>query len=412
MQLTRPNPRDLPFRVLEAPVAMRETSPVYVVAGEASGDSRGAELLAALRRQLPDLRIVGAGGPKMQTLASEPFLEWTGEAVVGFWDVLKKYGYFRAQFHRMLKEIERLQPAALLLVDYPGFNTRLAKALRDRQPGIPIFFYISPQVWAWNQGRIPKMARYLDLMLCIFPFEKALYEASGLRTEFVGHPMLDSLPALRVDEPRRSELVGLFPGSRDREVRRLFPVMLEAARRLSARRPGLRFEVASANPRQAAWMLEHMNARGFDPAFCRIGRGRFHALTQEATVGMVCSGTATLEAAYFGLPMVITYKVSWPTWILGRLLVKLPRIGMPNILAGRAVAPELLQSDATPDRLAAAVEALLADSSARERQQREFAAVIAGLGEPGAGERAAEVVAQELRRRRPDLFGGAEGAAG
>lgn len=389
---------------------MREKPSLYVVAGEASGDSRGAELLAALRRQIPGLRIVGAGGPKMQALAAEPFLEWTGEAVVGFWDVLKKYGYFRAQFQRMLAEIERLQPAALLLVDYPGFNTRLAKALRERQPGIPIFFYISPQVWAWNRGRIPKMARYLDLMLCIFPFEKALYEASGLRTEFVGHPMLDSLPALRGDVPRRQDLVGLFPGSRDREVRRLFPVMLEAARRLSVRRPELRFEAAAANPRQAAWMVEAIRAQGLDPGFCRIGLGRFHALTQEATAGMVCSGTATLEAAYFGLPMVITYKVSWPTWILGRWLVKLPRIGMPNILAGREIAPELLQSDATAEGLSAAVEALLADAGAREKQQREFAAVIAGLGAPGAGERAAEVVGRELRRRCPEIFGEADGA--
>jgi lipid-A-disaccharide synthase len=384
---------------------MGEKRPLlYVVAGEASGDSRGAELLAALSRELPGLGIVGAGGPKMQALAGEPFLEWSGEAVVGFWDVLKKYGYFRAQFHRMLGEIERLQPAALLLVDYPGFNTRLARALRERRPDIPIFFYISPQVWAWNRGRIPKMAKYLDLMLCIFPFEKELYEASGLRTEFVGHPMLDSLPAFRVTQPRSTDLVGLFPGSRDREVRRLFPVMLEAARQLSVRHPGLRFEVAAANPRVAAWMMEYQKRAGFDSSFCRMGHGRFHALAQEAVVGMVCSGTATLEAAYFGLPMVITYQVSWPTWVLGRWLVKLPRIGMPNILAGREIAPELLQGEATPQTLSRAVGALLEDAGAREKQQREFAAVIAGLGAPGAGQRAAAVIAGELRLRCPNLF--------
>lgn len=385
---------------------MSSRSLLYVVAGEASGDSRGAELLGALVRQLPQLSVVGAGGPKMQALATDPFVEWSGEAVVGFWDVLKKYGYFRAQFNRMLKEIGDIQPVALLLVDYPGFNTRLARALRERIPSIPIFFYISPQVWAWNQGRIPRMASYLDLMLCIFPFEKALYEASGLRTEFVGHPMLDSLPSLRIAKPRSGNLVGLFPGSRDREVRRLFPAMLEAAKILSSRFEGLRFEVAAANARTAEWMTEYMRVRGFMPGFCPVGRDRFHSLTQEATVGMVCSGTATLEAAYFGLPMVITYKVSWPTWVLGRWLVKLPRIGMPNILAGREIAPELLQSEATPLRLAESVAALLSDADARHRQQREFESVIAMLGEPGAGERAARVIAGELRERSPDLCGG------
>jgi lipid-A-disaccharide synthase len=182
--------------------------------------------------------------------------------------------------------------------------------------------------------------------------------------------------------------------------------MLEAARHLSAQHPRLRFEVAAANSRLAAWMSEYQRQAGFDPGFCRMGLGRFHALAQEAAVGMVCSGTATLEAAYFGLPMVITYKVSWGTWVLGRLLVKLPRIGMPNILAGREIVPEFLQDAATPERLAEGVASLLEDAHARETQQREFEAVIAGLGARGAGRRAAAVVACELRLRRPELFGG------
>jgi lipid-A-disaccharide synthase len=383
---------------------MSEGALLYVVAGEASGDSRGAEMLGALRELLPRLRIVGAGGVKIQALADDPFLEWADEAVVGFWDVLKKYGYFRRQFDRMLEEVERLHPAALVLVDYPGFNTRLARAVRERCPAIPIVFYISPQVWAWNRGRIPKMAKYLDLMLCIFPFEKELYEASGLRAEFVGHPMLDSLPAFRIDQPRSTDLVGLFPGSRDREVRRLFPVMVQAARLLSARFSGLRFEAAAANAALEAWMREYLEANEYDPDFCRVSRGRFHALAQEAAAGMVCSGTATLETAYFGLPMVITYKVAWPTWWLGRLLVKLPYIGMPNVLAGRRIVPEWLQSDATPSRLAETVGNILSDPSLGAAQQSAFSHVIHGLGGPGAGIRAARVVERELRSRRPDLF--------
>jgi lipid-A-disaccharide synthase len=329
----------------------------------------------------------------LAALADGPFLDWSEEAVVGIWEVVRKYGYFKAQLKRMLAEIEATQPTALLLVDYPGFNLRLAEAAKQRFPQLKTIFYISPQVWAWNRGRIPQMARYLDLMLCIFPFEKPLYEASGLRTEFVGHPMLDSLAPLRVGATRREDLVGLFPGSRDREVKRLFPAMLEAARLMSGRHPSLRFEVSAANPRVAAWMREHIASRRFDPHFCPIGMDRFYTLAQEATVGMVCSGTATLEAAYFGLPMLITYKVAPLTYLAGRLLVRVPYLGMPNVLANREVAPELLQGAASPEALARVTESLLLEPARRDAQRAAFCEIIAALGEPGAGVRAARTVA-------------------
>ena len=164
---------------------------LYVVAGEESGDARGAELIRALKQRAPQVVVCGAGGPRLRGLADGAFLEWTSEAVVGLWDVVKKLDYFTWQFERMLEEMEANRPDALLLVDYPGFNLRLAAAARRRFPDLKIIYYISPQVWAWNRGRIGKMAGFLDLMLCIFPFEKELYEASGLKTEFVGHPMLD-----------------------------------------------------------------------------------------------------------------------------------------------------------------------------------------------------------------------------
>lgn len=369
---------------------------LYIVAGEASGDLRGAELLRPLKEACPGLRVLGAGGPRLAALADGPFLNWSDEAVVGIWEVVRKYGYFKEQLKRMLAEIEATQPTALLLVDYPGFNLRLAEAAKQRLPHLKTIFYISPQVWAWNRGRIPQMARYLDLMLCIFPFEKPLYEASGLRTEFVGHPMLDSLAPLKTGATRRDDLVGLFPGSREREVKRLFPAMLEAARLLGGRHPGLRFEASAANPRVAAWMREHIAARQLDPNFCPIGMGRFYTLAQEATVGMVCSGTATLEAAYFGLPMLITYKVAPLTYVAGRLLVRVPYLGMPNVLANKEVAPELLQMAATPGALARVTESLLMEPSRREAQRAAFREIIAALGEPGAGARAARTVAGVL----------------
>jgi lipid-A-disaccharide synthase len=370
---------------------------LYIVAGEASGDQRGAELLRPLKENCPGLCVRGAGGPLLAALADGPFLDWSEQAVVGLWDVLRKYGYFKEQMDRMLAEIEAVKPAALLLVDYPGFNLRLAEAAKKRLPKLKTIFYISPQVWAWHRGRIPKMARYLDLMLCIFPFEKPLYQASGLRTEFVGHPMLDSLAPLRTGVERRTDLVGLFPGSRHREVRRLFPAMLEAALLLAKRHPKLQFEVSAANPTVADWMRQHLAERGVAPNFCPVGLNRFYSLAQEATVGLVCSGTATLEAAYFGLPMLITYKVAPLTYLAGRLLIRVPYLGMPNVLANREIAPELLQTAATPATLASVTETLLREPDRRAAQQQAFREVIAGLGLPGAGKRAAHIVADFLQ---------------
>lgn len=340
--------------------------------------------------------MMGAGGPRLAALADGPFLDWSEEAVVGIWEVVRKYGYFKAQLHRMLEEIVANRPQVLLLVDYPGFNLRLAEAAKKRLPELKTVFYISPQVWAWNRGRIPRMGRYLDLMLCIFPFEKPLYEASGLRAEFVGHPMLDSLAPLKTKGTRKDRLIGLFPGSRDREVKRLFPSMIEAAQILSQRHPALQFEAAAANPRVADWMRHHLAECRVDPRFCPVTLDRFYSLAQEATLGMVCSGTATLEAAYFGLPMVITYKVTPLTYVLGRLLIRVPHLGMPNVLAKREIVPELLQDAASPTALARVSESLLIDPDRRTDQQTAFREIINALGAPGAGARAAQLVATVL----------------
>src|SRR6201997_1861112 len=202
-----------------------------------------SELLA----MAPDIEFYGAGGPKMREVGGSHIFDWTQEAVVGLWDVLMKYPYFRGQFHRMYREIIKLQPSAVIFVDYPGFNLRLARCLHRKGFRGKKIYYISPQVWAWNRGRIPRMSRFLDLMLCIFPFEKPLYEASGLRTEFVGHPMLAQLETRRISANRDPKLVVLLPGSREREVRRIFPIMLEAASILMRRDPSLRFEVSAAS---------------------------------------------------------------------------------------------------------------------------------------------------------------------
>ncbi len=369
---------------------------LYLIAGEASGDARGAELMRALHARDAALEFFGAGGREMRALGGEHFTDWADEAVVGLWDVLKKYGYFKAQFDRMLADIAHVQPQALVLIDYPGFNLRLAKAVKRALPAVRIIFYISPQVWAWHRGRIPKMARYLDLMLCIFPFELPLYAGSGLRAVFTGHPMLDSLAAKRTGTAREPDLVGLFPGSREKEVRKIFPVMVQAAQRMKAAHPELRFEAAAASHQLADRMLATIEQLGESADFCHVTVRASHELMQRAAAGIVCSGTATLEAAFFGLPLCIVYKVAALTWIVGKRLVKVPFLGMPNVLAGREIAREFLQGEATPEALADETLRLLAAPAARAQLQRDLAAVITQLGDQGAAERAADAILGEL----------------
>ena len=369
---------------------------LYVVAGEASGDARGAELLRALRERIPGVEFVGAGGREMRQFGGDAMVDWADEAVVGLWDVLKKYSYFRRQFHRMLAEIGATQPDALITIDYPGFNMRLAKAAKARMPKLRTIHYVSPQVWAWHRGRIPKMATFLDLMLCLFPFELPLYANAGLRAVCVGHPLLDSLAAEKKEQPRDTLLVALLPGSRAKEVRKIFPVMVEAAARLKEMRPSLRFEAAAASETLASEMRSILLSQRHDEDFCALTLRSAHDLMQRASAGMVCSGTATLESTFFGLPMVILYRVAWLTWAVGRRLVKIPWLGLPNVLAGHEIAREFLQDAAHPGPIALQVLRLLEDSTTRESQQRAQTEVIASLGERGAAKRAAEAIAAAL----------------
>jgi len=369
---------------------------LYLIAGEASGDARGAELMRALKEREHSLEFYGAGGREMRALGGEHFEDWADEAVVGLWDVLKKYGYFKRQFDRMLEDIRRIQPTALVLIDYPGFNLRLARAVKAKMPHIRIIDYISPQVWAWNRGRIPKMAKYLDLMLCIFPFEEPLYEESGLHTVYVGHPMLDSLEEKRTGGARDQRLVGLFPGSREKEVRKIFPVMIEAAQRARSVRGDLQFEASAASHQLADRMLAMLKQSGENEEFCAVSVRSSHQLMQHAVAGIVCSGTATLEAAFFGLPLCIVYKVAPLTWIVGKQLVKVPYLGMPNVLAKREIAREFLQSDATPEALSQEILRLVNDPYAREALQCELLAVIGSLGDRGAAKRASKAILDEL----------------
>jgi lipid-A-disaccharide synthase len=367
---------------------------IYFVAGEVSADNHGAALMRSLRVLDPELKFIGRGGPQMQQIAGAQFKNWIGDAaVLGLWEVLRKYGYFRKQFRQTLNEIEGSKPDAVVLIDYPGFNLRLARALRRQSHGQKTIYYISPQVWAWNRGRIKRMAHFIDLVLCIFPFETDLYAASGLRAVFVGHPMIERLEKQKIDTPRDPNLIGLFPGSRSREVRKIFPVMIEAARLLSHRNPTLRFRVAAASEELALEMNEQLA----DRRAIEINVGETAAIMQRAFVGIVASGSATLEAAYFGMPFVLIYKVAWPTYVAARLVVNVDFLGMPNLLAGKEVVPEFIQHEAKPEAIVNTVQLLMEDSPARDRMISDFDATTSTLGGAGASERAARAILDELQ---------------
>ena len=373
------------------------TEALYVIAGELSGDAHGAGMLRALAALHPELEIHGAGGPEMREVSGGKVRDWVEDAaVMGLWEVLKRYGWFKQRFDEMLAEVRTLRPKLLVLIDYPGFNLRFADAVRKELPDTRIIYYISPQVWAWNKGRLPKMARILDEMLCLFPFEQPIFEGAGLKTTFVGHPLVDELESKRAGDPREDDLIALLPGSREREVARLFPMMLESARRLGLKNPAVRFESSGASPKLAARMREMVETAGMGDRV-RVTDGGAHELMQRATCGVVASGTATLEAAYFGLPYCLVYKVAWPTYLVARMVVKIEHIGLINILAGGRVVEEFIQTDAEPLQVEQSLSRFLTDDAHREETRRKLLATAAKLGGPGAHFRAASAIAKWLR---------------
>jgi len=372
---------------------------IYFVAGEVSADNHGAALMRSLRELDGELKFVGRGGPQMQEVAGQQFKNWISEAaVLGLWEVLRKYGYFREQFRETLQEIRESKPDAVVLIDYPGFNLRLARALRRQARQQKVIYYISPQVWAWNRGRIKRMAHFIDLVLCIFPFEVDLYNKAGLRALFVGHPMVERLRARKIDAQRDQNLIGLFPGSRSREVRKIFPVMLETARELRKHNSNLRFEVAAASEQLAREMK--LSVAGLDRSQDRdaiqIKVGETALIMQRAWAGIVASGSATLEAAYFRLPFVLIYKVAWPTYLAARLVVNVEYLGMPNLLADKEVVPEFIQHRAKPSAIVKAVQPLIENANARERMISEFDAIVPKLGDIRASESAARAIIEEI----------------
>ncbi|HTL97931.1 MAG TPA: lipid-A-disaccharide synthase [Holophagaceae bacterium] len=370
---------------------------LLVIAGEASGDLHGAELLAALKARRPDLRIVGIGGDRMAPHMDRVLAHVRDIGVVGFIEVIKHLPQLNRLFKQVLAAADEEDAAAALFIDYPGFNLRLAKALRKRRPAMKLAQYVCPQVWAWKKGRIPDLGNTLDVLYCLFDFEPALFEGYPVDAEWVGNPLVEAvkpevdrgafLAETGLDGAR--PLVALLPGSRASEVTRLLPPMAGLVRDWTRQRPEVQWVLPVAPTLDAAFLDPYLGGLPVK----RV-EGRSYAARAYADAALVASGTATLETALLGTPFAIVYKLNALTAFAAKRLVKLPRVGLANIVAGQEVAPELLQDEVNPGRMSAALSRLLEpEESARRRAL--LATVRPHLGEPGAADRvAADLIAR------------------
>lgn len=371
-------------------------------AGEASGDLHGAVLCRALRELEPGVRLVGMGGAHMAAAGMEVIVDPTGQAAVGTSEALGRIPALYRAYRALVKRLRLERPGALVLIDFPEFNLRLAR--RARRAGVPVVYFIPPQLWAWRRGRVRLMARRVSRVLAVFPFEPALYEQARVPVEFVGHPLLDVVPLdLTRDEARRRlgadpghSLIGLLPGSRREEVEHLLPPMLEAAGRLAADDGRRRFVLGLAPTVPREQVQAHLLRAAGGPAVDLVS-GRTYEVMAAADALLIASGTATLEAALLGTPMVVCYRVSRTTEIIARLLADVQWIGLPNLVSGRAVVPELIQKDVTGARLAAEASRLLDNPVIATAQRAAFKELRARLGEPGVGRRAARAVLATAR---------------
>lgn len=356
---------------------------VFLVAGESSGDTHGAHLVRALRAAEPAIRCEGLGGEQMAAAGMSLRHDLAGRAIMGFTEVLKSLGYIRRIFNETVEHLSKERPDCLVLIDYPGFNIRLAE--KAKTLGIPVVYYISPQVWAWKKGRIHTLARTVDRMLLILPFEVPLYREVGLRCSYVGHPLMDHIPEVPIEGLFRGPMtIGLLPGSREQEIGRILPVMLEVAQGIRARHPEARFVTPCVNAERQA-QIEAL-AEGF-PLETTVGKA--YEVLDAARFCMVASGTATVETCIFGAPMVIIYRISPISYRLARMLVRIDHVGMVNILAKRRIVPEFIQQDATPEKILPVALDLIEETPARSEMLKELEAVCQKLGSGGASARAA-----------------------
>ena len=368
---------------------MTNSKSILMVAGEASGDNIGGLLSAELRLLRPDIGLFGLGGDRMDTSGVELLYHVSKLSFLGFWEVLKQLPFIRKVENRLSDEIRLRKPSLAILIDYPGFNLRLAGKLR--QMGIPVMYYISPQVWAWGKGRIEKIKRLVNRMIVAFEFEQKLYRRNGVSAEWFGHPLLEIVKPKygraefleKIGFQPDEKYIGLFPGSRKQEIEKILPVMLETLNALRENKYMLKSIVGCASGVDDS---VYQNYAGSQAIFTR---SLTYDLMMHSELNLVASGTATLECAILGRPQVVLYKTSPITYLIGRSLVRIPYIGLVNVVAEKKIVPEFIQGNCRPRKIVAEIRRLLSDLSYMNSMLAELAGLRGKLGNPGASEKVA-----------------------
>jgi len=367
---------------------------IMIIAGEASGDMHGANLVREMLRIHPTLHFYGIGGKRLFEEGVEILADASKMAVVGISEVFSHLGNIFNTMNLMKKSLDVRKPKLVILIDYPDFNLPIAKAAH--QKGIKVFYYISPQVWAWRRGRIAQIKRNVDKMAVVLPFEVYTYREEGFEVDYVGHPLLDMIKNdYSPEESRRSiglatdkPTIAIMPGSRLSEVRKLLPELLQAANLLKQKMTDVQFILPLADTLKEETIRHDLDRFNLP---VKIIPGRTYEVISAADLALVASGTATLETALLKVPMVIVYQVSWLSYIIGRLFIRVNNIGLVNIIAGKTVVPELIQRDARAERIAQEALFILEDEEKRQQIKRELSAIRSKLGQPGAARRAAQI---------------------
>lgn len=374
-------------------------SSLLIVAGESSGDHHGAHLLTSLKKGCPDLRCFAAGGPALEAAGARIAVPMDRLNVMGFFEVASRISGVFSSYRTLLETVRENGIGVAILIDFPDFNLLLARALKKR--GVRILYYVSPQLWAWRKGRVETIRKLVDHMFVIFPFEEDFYRAHGVPVTYEGHPLLDSdFPGQETREPLRQEffsgssgpVLALAPGSRRGVVARLFPRMLEAFRILRADLPDLRALVPTAASVPESLYRTILSRSGMSGGSLRMVGGRFREVMHASDAALVASGTATLETGLTGTPLVVVYAMNPASYRIARLLVKVPAIGMVNLISGRSVVPELIQEQASPDRMAREAGKFLTDPVLCAEVRKDLAELRTILGSSGASARIARKI--------------------
>ncbi|MBI1882624.1 MAG: lipid-A-disaccharide synthase [Chlamydiae bacterium] len=374
---------------------MNSNPRIMILAGEPSGDKMGAQLAQALIQKDPSVELLGVGGSLMRQNGVQILEDMTRWAVIGLLEVVKHYREFRRVFRELSRTLDEWKPNAVVLIDFPGFNLRFAK--RAHRKKVRVIYYVSPQVWAWGKRRLGLMKKIIDRMLVILPFEKDFYERNNMAVDFVGHPLVDegekqTSSGMSKELEKFYPRISILPGSRVNEVHRHWDVLLEAARQMRREFPKICFLVPCATD----YLYEEIRRSTKGEDFMHLYRGRMRECLLASQFAWVCSGTATLETAYCGVPMIVFYRVSRITAFLIRRLIQVPFVGLVNLVAAQKIVPELLQEDFKSEHLAQMTKDFLSNEKVLNETRQALREVLQKLGEPGASARAAEIILKRV----------------